>query len=101
MQAKADFILPMSLCLALLTGSVCAAEEGGRLCINAIPIGERWDANNTGAKESSSFTVQIDKQAPIVVTTNVAGVFTDLSLTGEHTVSIRLDRKPLTSLRFS
>ena len=101
MHAKADFILPMSLCLALLAGTVCAAEGDGRVCITPIPVGERWDANDTGAKESSTFAVQIDKLAPVLVTTNASGVFTNLSLAGEHSVSIRFDGKRLTSFRFS
>src|SRR5262249_47972708 len=73
----------------------------GQVCITRIPMGERWDANDTEAKESSAFTVQIDKLAPVLVTTNVSGVFTNLSLAGDHVVRIQLDNKPLTSFRFS
>jgi hypothetical protein len=101
MPAKTHFIVLVSLCMMLLVGSACAADGVGRVCITRIPMGERWDANDTGAKASSTFTVQLDKLAPVPVTTNGSGVFTNLSLAGEHSVKIRLDGKPLTSFRFS
>jgi hypothetical protein len=101
MLAKTHFIVLVSLCMMLLVGSAWAAGGVGRVCITRIPTGERWDANDTGAKESSAFTVQFDKLAPVLVTTNVSGVLTNLSLVGEHSVKIRLDGKPLSSFRFS
>jgi hypothetical protein len=85
----------------LLVADTWAADGVGRVCIARIPMGERWDANDSGAKESSTFIAQFDKLAPVLVTTNVSGVITNLSLSGEHVVSIRMDGKPLTSFRFS
>lgn len=52
-------------------------------------------------RESSTFTVQVDNLAPVQVSTNASGVFTNLSLASEHTMKIRLDGKPLSSFRFS
>lgn len=87
--------------LMLLANGVQAAIATGIVCISRIPSGERWDANDTGAKEGSMFTVQLDKLAPVLVRTNGSGVFTNVSLAGEHSIIIRLDGKPLTSFRFS
>ena len=101
MPAKTHSLVLLSLCATLISASVCAADGVGRVCITRIPIGERWDANDTGAKESRTFAVQIDKLAPVLVATNASGVLTNLSLAGEHSVSIRLDGKRLTSFRFS
>jgi hypothetical protein len=98
---KTYFIILMSLCSTLLADSLCAADGVGRVCIGLIPVGERWDANRTGARESSAFTIQIDKLTRVLVTTNVSGVFTNLSLAREHLVKIRLDGKPPASFRFS
>jgi hypothetical protein len=95
------FLFLASFCLILHVGSACAAAGACRVCVTRIPAGERWDANDTGAKESSTFTVQLDNLPAVLVTTNVSGVFTNLSLAGEHAVTIRLDGKPLTSFRFS
>src|SRR4051812_34986812 len=97
----AKVIVLASLCAVLLADSACAAEGIGRVCIPRVPMGERWDANDTGANESSAFTIQIDKLPPVLVTTNISKVFTNLSLAGEHSVRIRLESKPLTSFRFS
>ena len=84
-----------------VAGKVCSAEPVGRVCITRIPAGDRWDANHTGAKETSTFTVQIDNLSPLRVTTDNSGVFTNLPLASEHSVKIQLDGKPLTSFRFS
>jgi hypothetical protein len=78
-----------------------ADEKTGKVCVQSISIGDSWKANDTGAKESSTFKVQIDKLAPILISTNSSGVFTNLSLGGKHLVKIQLDEKPLTSFRFS
>jgi hypothetical protein len=95
------FIIGAILSAMLLAGTARAADAVGKVCISRLSLGERWDANDTGARESSTFTVQLDKLAPILVTTNAAGVFTNLPLVSEHTVSIRLDGQPLTSFGFS
>jgi len=95
------FIIGATFSAVILAVTAHAEDAVGKVCISRISIGERWDANDTGARESSTFTVRLDKLAPILVTTNAAGVFTNLSLAGEHTVVIRLDGKPLTSFRFS
>jgi len=78
-----------------------AAETTGRVCVQSIPRGESWKANDTGAKESSTFKVQIDKLTPILISTNCSGLFTNLTLGAKHLVEIQLYNKPLTSFRFS
>lgn len=90
-----------ALVFCLLAAWLSAAENTGRVCVEAIPRGDNWSANDTGAKEASTFRVQIDDLAPVFVSTNSSGVFTNLSLTGRHLVKIRVDNKPLTSFRFS
>ena len=82
-------------------GYAFAAEKVGKVCVQAISKGENWRGNDTGANESSRFSVQIDKLPPFVISTNSSGVFTNLSLQGKHVVKIRLADKPLTSFRFS
>jgi hypothetical protein len=94
-------IVLASLVLSRLVGDARAADGFGRVCITRIPTGERWDANDTGARESSTFTVQIGQLHPVLVTTNASGLFTNLSRSAEHLVRIRVDGKPLTSFRFS
>jgi len=100
MPARIRTIVLASLLSLLLAGGARAADGVGRVCITRIPTGARWDANDAGARESSTFTIQIDKLQPVLVTTNASGVFTNLSLAGEHLVRIRVDAKPLTSFRF-
>jgi hypothetical protein len=101
MLFRIQFAVLLSISTMLVAGTVRAADAVGRVCITPIPMGERWDANDSGAKESSVFSVQIDKLPAIQVTTNTSGVFTNLSLASEHLVKIRLDGKALTSFRFS
>lgn len=76
------------------------AADIGKVCIEKIPMKNRWDANITGAKEGSTFTVQIDGLPAIHVSTSSSGVFTNLSSTDKHLVKINLDGKLLTSFRF-
>lgn len=73
----------------------------GRVRIQAIPMGGDWQANSTGASEHSVFTVQIDDQAGIRISTNSSGTFTNLSLATKHLVKIRRDDKPLASFWFT
>lgn len=91
--------------VALLSLSFAArgADSFGRVCVQKIAAGPAsdWQANTTGASERSTFTVSIDEHPALTVTTNSSGVFTNLSLTGKHLVTIRLDGKPLTSFRFT
>jgi hypothetical protein len=92
-------MLLVVVCLACAVGAV-AGEAVGRVCVQAISKGESWKANTTGATERSIFTVQIDSLPAIPISTNTSGVFTNLSLTTNHLVKIRLDGKPITSFRF-
>jgi len=101
MRTKTRFLVLVSLSAVLVVDRVCAADAVGRVCITPIPTGERWDANDTGARESSTFTVQVDNLPPVQVSTNASSVFTNLSLASEHTMKVRLDGKPLSSFRFS
>src|SRR5262245_36538030 len=101
MSARSHFTVIVSLGVMLLVGNARAADGAGKVCVARIPTGERWDANGTGAKEASTFTIQLDKLAPVLVTTNTSGVFTNLALAGEHSIRIRLDGKPLASFKFS
>ena len=94
-------INPIRLIIVLVAASAWAAEPIGRVCITAVPTGERWDANDTGAREGSTFAVQVDNLVPVQITTNSSGMFTNLSLASDHMLKIRLDGKPLTSFRFS
>ena len=87
--------------LCLLSIRIFAAEKTGRVCVQSISMKESWKANDTGAKESSTFKVQIDKLSPILISTNCSGVFTNLPIGAKHLVKIQLDEKPLTSFRFS
>jgi hypothetical protein len=87
--------------LLLVVGSAGAAEGLGKVCVQQIATGDSWKANDTGASARSIFTVQVDDLAAIHVSTNGAGVFTNLSLTTKHLVKIQLDGKPLTSFRFT
>jgi hypothetical protein len=87
--------------LSFFTQAQLPAGGVGKVCISRVPVGERWDANNTGAKESSKFVIQIDKVAPVLIGTNTSALVTNLSLTAEHSVKIKLDGKPLESFRFS
>ena len=89
----------MALCF--LSIRLFAAEKTGKVCVQSISIGESWKANDTGAKESSKFKVQIDKLTPILISTNCSGVFTNLWVDAKHLVKIQLEDKPLTSFRFS
>jgi len=100
-RTRIDFLVLTGLLVRLFASSAFASDDGGTVCIAPIPTAERWDANDTGAKESSTFTTQIDRMPPVLVTTNASGVFTNLSLAGQHSVKIQLDGKPLTSFRFS
>src|SRR5262245_3861010 len=101
MLTRIRTIVLASLLSLLPAGGAPAADGAGRVCITRIPTGGRWDANDTGARESSTFTIQIDKLQPVLVTTNASSVFTNLSFAGEHLVRIRVDGKPLTAFRFS
>jgi len=87
--------------LCALSIHLFAAEKAGRVCVQAIPKGESWKGNETGAKEASKFKVQIDNFPSICISTNSSGMFTNLSLDTKHVVRIQLDNKPLTSFRFS
>ena len=87
--------------LTVLAAGRACAEPVGRVCITAIPVRERWDANDTGATEGSTFAVQVDNLTPVQIRTNSSGVFTNLSLASDHMLKIRLDGKPLTSFHFS
>src|SRR5438046_3461358 len=89
------------LVLCSLAVHVFAAERTGRVCVQAIPMGASWKGNETGAKETITFKVQIDNRRPIPISTNSSGVFTNLSLVARHVVKIQLDDKPLASFRFS
>src|SRR4051794_3426570 len=91
----------LSLCIMQVAGRACAADRVGKVCIPSIPMGERWNANDTGAKDTSTFTIQLDELAPVLVATNASGTFTNLVRAGEHSLSIRLDGKHLSSFRFS
>jgi hypothetical protein len=90
---------------AMLGLTFCArgADDVGKVCVEKIPSrpSSSWKGNATGATEHSTFTVRIDDLPVIGVTTNSSGVFTNLSLTKKHLVTIRLDDKPLTAFRFS
>jgi hypothetical protein len=101
MLFRTHFAILLSVSALLGAGTVRAADAVGRVCITSIPKGERWDANDSGAKESSVFSVQIDDLPALQITTNASGVFTNLSLASRHLVKIQLDGKPLTSFRFS
>jgi len=76
-------------------------KSNGLVCVDPIPKHSVWKGNDTGATEKSIFTVQIDDRPPINISTQAAGVFTNLSTASKHVVKIRLDGKPLTSFRFS
>jgi hypothetical protein len=88
--------------LACTLGAL-AEEPTGKVYVQSIPFGpgSNWKANDTGATERSTFSVQIDERLAIKVTTNFAGVFVNLPLAGRHPVKIKLDGKPLTSFHFS
>jgi len=90
-------------CAVLASIATALGDDSGKVCIQTIPSGpaSNWQANQTGASERSVFTIRIDKLPPIRVTTNSSGVFTNLSLTEKHVVSIRLDGKPSASFKFS
>jgi hypothetical protein len=76
-------------------------KANGLVCVDPIPKHSVWKGNDTGATEKSIFTVQIDDRPPITISTQAAGVFTNLPTDSKHLVKIRLDGKPLTSFRFS
>ena len=82
------------------TPARATTNQLGKVCVQKISMNSRWDANDTGAKEGSAFTVQVDDLPAITVTTNLSGVFTNLSLAKKHFVKIKLDGKALTSFRF-
>jgi hypothetical protein len=73
----------------------------GLVCIDFIPKDSVWKGNETGATEGSVFSVQIDDQPVVNISTNGAGIFTNLPTVAKHLVKIRVDGKPLTSFRFS
>jgi hypothetical protein len=83
--------------------AVHAGEGVGDVRVRTIPFGpgSNWRANDNGMTERSKVSVQIDNRSAMIVTTNRAGVFANLSLTGEHTVKIKVDDKPLTSFHFT
>jgi hypothetical protein len=92
--------------IILLCAVVLAAQAGeavGEIHVRTIPFGpgSNWSANDTGATERSRFSVQIDNRSAMIVTTNRAGEFVNLSVAGEHSVKIKMDGKPLTSFHFS
>jgi hypothetical protein len=89
------------LLLAQASEGATQLKSTGLICIDPIPKGSVWKANDTGAIEESVFSVQIDNQPPVNISTNLAGVFTNLPTASKHLVKIRLDGKPLTSFRFS
>lgn len=96
----------LALAIILLFAVVLAVHAGeavGEVRVRTIPFGpsSNWRANDSGATERSKFSVQIDNRSAMIVTTNRAGVFSNLSLAGEHSVKIKADGKPLTSFRFS
>ena len=96
-------LVPVIVAFLAFTLSALAEEPVGKVIVQTIPFGpsSSWKANDTGATERSKFSVQIDNRSPMIVTTNRAGVFANLSLADRHLVRIKLDGKPLTSFRFS
>jgi hypothetical protein len=101
MVARASIKVFVTVSLMAVVGSVCAADAAGRVCVATIPTTGRWQPNDSGATESSTFMVQIDQLPPVQVRTNTSGVFTNLSLAAEHAVKVRLDGKPVAAFRFS
>ena len=99
-QARLLLALVFAAVFGLLPRSE-AADPMGKMCVQKISMNARWDANDTGAKAGSIFTVQIDSLPAAQVSTNSSTVFTNLPLTGKHLVKIQLDGKPLTSFRFT
>ena len=99
-QAQINLAFMFAALLCSLT-SAHAAAGTGKVCVQAIPTAESWQANDTGATERSIFTIQIDNLPAFRVSTNLSGVFTNLSLTARHSVRIQLDGKPLTSFHFT
>ena len=92
--------------LAVLLSMLTQTEAGsvrtsGFVCIDSIPKGDVWKGNDTGATEKSVFLVQIDNQPAVNISTNAAGIFTNLPTSARHLAKIRLNGKPLTSFRFS
>jgi hypothetical protein len=90
----------LSLLCAVLSTRAATLKPTGLVCIDPIPKSSVWKANDTGATERSVFSVQIDSQSPVTISTNLAGAFTNLASASKHVVKIRLAGKPLTSFRF-
>ena len=90
----------VALILSVFAAYVQAADAG-KVCVQAIPAGARWDANDTGATERSVFKIQIDDRPGFCVATNSSGMFAELSMSSKHLVKIRLNGKLLTSFYFT
>jgi hypothetical protein len=100
-RSQLRFVALVFMAASVFVSRIEAADGVGKVCVQKISVNTRWDANDTGAREGSTFTVQIDDLPAITVTTNSSGVFTNLSLAKKHLVKIKLDGKALTSFRFT